>query len=183
MTIPPIRLCDKDREKYYREHINRLKMPQSTLKADLKKLLESVPLSALNNQTMSSHLPAQILGDIRYISLDPKTRDSFVEAYIQGLGPPPAEDQKAQEEEDEAARKRREERRKREKALEDRERAVAEEKRRQEEKVQFEKRKLLYEERELDRAMQVGKKGLQSQLAVGRATAADAGEEADREME
>ena len=170
------KLSDKDREKWYREHINRIKMPQPTLKADLKKLLGSVPLSALNNQTLVSHLPSQILGDIRYISLDPKTRDSFVEAYIQGLGPPPAEDQKAQEEEDEAARKRKEERRKREKALEEREKAVAEEKRRQEEKVQFERRKLLYEERELQRAMQVGKKGLQSQLASGKAAGADVGE-------
>ncbi|KAK4211599.1 Pre-mRNA-splicing factor dre4 [Rhypophila decipiens] len=160
------KLSDKDREKLYREHINRLKMPQSQLKADLKKLLESVALSALNNTTMVSHLPPQVLGDIRYISLDPQIRDPFVEAYIQGLGPPPADDQLAQEEEDEAAKKRREERKRREKALEERERAVAEEKRRQEKKVRFERAKLREEERELERAMQVGKKGLQSQLGV-----------------
>ncbi|KAM7189921.1 Pre-mRNA-splicing factor dre4 [Naviculisporaceae sp. PSN 640] len=160
------KLSDKDREKWYREHINRLKMPQSQLKADLKKLLESVPLSALNNATMVSHLPPQVLGDIRYISLDPQIRDPFVEAYIQGLAPPPAEDQKAQEEEDEATRKKREERKKREKALEERERAVAEEKRRQEKRLAFERARLREEERELERAMQVGKKGLQSQLGV-----------------
>ncbi|KAM7215878.1 Pre-mRNA-splicing factor dre4 [Rhypophila decipiens] len=160
------KLSDKDREKLYREHINRLKMPQSQLKADLKKLLESVALSALNNTTMVSHLPPQVLGDIRYISLDPQIRDPFVEAYIQGLGPPPADDQLVQEEEDEAAKKRREERKRREKALGERERAVAEEKRRQEKKVRFERAKLREEERELERAMQVGKKGLQSQLGV-----------------
>jgi hypothetical protein len=158
------KLPDKDREKWYREHINRLKLPQATLKSDLKKLLESAPLSALNNQTMVSDLPPQVLADIRYISLDPKVRDPFVEAYIQGLGPPPEGGQLAAEQEDEAARKARDERRKREKALEERERAVAEEKRRQEKRVQYERARLRDEEREVERAMHVGKRGLQSQL-------------------
>lgn len=172
------KLSDKDREKWYREHINRIaKMSQSTLKADLKKLLESVPLSALNNQTMVSHLPPQVLGDIRYISLDPQIRDPFVEAYIQGLGPPPAQDQKMQEEEDEEARKKREERQKREKALEEREKAVAAEKRRQEKKLAFERARLRDEERELERAMLVDKRGLQSQLVV------DQGKDKDKIME
>ncbi|KAL2144243.1 hypothetical protein VTI28DRAFT_9454 [Corynascus sepedonium] len=162
------KLSDKDREKWYREHINRLKLPQATLKSDLKKLLESVPLSALNNQTIVSNLPAQVLADIRYISLDPQVRDPFVEAYIQGLGPPP-EAGEAAEQEDEAAKKAREERRKRERALEERERAVAEEKRRQEKKMQYERAKLREEEREIERAMHVGKKGLQSQLVGDKA--------------
>jgi hypothetical protein len=159
------KLSDKDREKWYREHINRLKLPQATLKADLKKLLESVPLSALNNQTLLSHLPPQVLADIRYISLDPRVRDPFVEAYIQGLGPPPETDEAAAgQEEDDATRKARAERSKREKALEERERAVAEEKRRLEKKLQFERARLRDEERELERAMHVDKRGLQSQL-------------------
>ncbi|KAK4119057.1 hypothetical protein N657DRAFT_684741 [Parathielavia appendiculata] len=158
------KLSDKDREKWYREHIHRLKLPQATLKADLKKLLESVPLSALNNQTLISHLPPQILADIRYISLDPKVRDPFVEAYIQGLGPPSETGEAGPEHEDEAARKARDERCKREKALEERERAVAEEKRRQEKKLHFERARLRDEERELERAMHVDKRGLQSQL-------------------
>lgn len=160
------KLPDKDREKWYREHINRLKLPQATLKADLKKLLESVPAAALHRQTLASHLPAQVLTDIRYISLDPAVRDPFVEAYIQGLPPPPEEGAGAAvtEQEDEAARKAREERRKRERALEERERAVAEEKRRQGKRLQYERARLRDEERELERAMQVGKRGLQSQL-------------------
>ncbi|KAK5657934.1 hypothetical protein OQA88_2485 [Cercophora sp. LCS_1] len=158
------KLSDKDREKYYREHINRLKLPQATLKSDLKKLLEGVPLKSLNNTTNVSDLPPQVVSDVRYISLDPKIRDPFVEAYVQGLGPPPEDG----EEDDEAAKKAREERRKREKALQDRERAVAEEKRKLEKKVQFERARLREEERELERAMQVGKKGLQSQLAAGK---------------
>ncbi len=159
------KLSDKDREKYYREHINRLKLPQATLKSDLKKHLESIPLSALNNATLSTHggLPSEILSDIRYISLAPSVRDPFIEAYVQGLPPPPEEGE--QKEEDEASKKAKEDRRKREQALRDRERAVAEEKRRQEKRVLFEKAKLREEERELQRAMMVGKKGLMGQLA------------------
>ncbi|KAJ4288773.1 hypothetical protein N0V88_007309 [Collariella sp. IMI 366227] len=167
------KLADKDREKWYREHISRLKLPQTTLKADLKKLLDSVPLSALNNQTTTTHLPPQILCDIRYISLDPKVRDPFLEGYIQGLGPPPAAEEAAAEQEDEAAKKAHEERRKRERALEERERAVAEEKRRQEKQVAFQRARLREEERELERAMRVDKKGLQSQLVGERQAPAE----------
>ncbi|AEO63769.1 uncharacterized protein THITE_2034747, partial [Thermothielavioides terrestris NRRL 8126] len=166
---PPMRdpgLSDKDRERWYREHINRLKLPQATLKADLKKLLESVPPSALHRHTAVSHLPPQVLSDIRYISLHPSVRDPFIEGYIQGLPPPEAAAGEGDDDdEDDAARKKaREERRKRERALEERERAVAEEKRRQEKRLQYERARLRDEERELERAMQVSKKGLQSQL-------------------
>ncbi|KAK1774267.1 FF domain-containing protein-containing protein [Copromyces sp. CBS 386.78] len=158
---------DKEREKLYREHINRLKLPQSQLKSELKKLLESVPLRQLNNRSSIASLPSQILADIRYISLDVKTRDEFIEGYIQGLAPPPEAGKDAgEEEEDEMLRKAREERRKREKALEERERRVEEEKRRQEKRLALERARLREEERELQRAMVVDKKGLQSQLAV-----------------
>lgn len=158
-------LSDKDREKWYREHITRLKLPQSTLKADLKALLESVPASQLNKMSNPSHLPNQILVDLRYISLDPKVRDPFIEAYIQTLRPPPEEGDQVGEE-DETAKKAREDRHRRERALRDREQAVAEEKRRQEKKLLFEKANLWDEERELEKAMQVGMKGLQSQLGA-----------------
>lgn len=156
-------LSDKDREKLYREHINRLKLPQATLKADLVTLLKSVPNAHLNNKTLLSHLPPQIATDIRHISLDAKTRDALVEAYIQTL-PSPPEDGEATEI-DEAAQKALEMRRKREKALQDRERAVEEDKRRQEKKLQYSRAMLRDEERELQAAMDVGKRGLQSQLA------------------
>lgn len=155
-------LSDKDREKWYREHINRLKLPQSTLKSDLTALLKSVSSSKLNNQTLPSHLPAEIVTDLRYISLDPKTRDPLVDAYIQTLGPPPEAGEA--HEDDEASKRAKEDRRKREKALRDREHAVEEEKRRQEKKLRFSKAMLREEEQELTRAMQVDKRGLQSQL-------------------
>ncbi|CRK25905.1 hypothetical protein BN1723_018251, partial [Verticillium longisporum] len=48
MTDPHVK--DKDREKWYREHINRLKMPQATLKADLAAALKALPVSVLNNK-------------------------------------------------------------------------------------------------------------------------------------
>ncbi|KAK6957198.1 hypothetical protein Daesc_002484 [Daldinia eschscholtzii] len=154
-------LSDRDREKWYREHINRLKLPQDVLKKDLATLLRSVPLRSFNNKTHLENLPPEILADLRYISLDPQIRDPLIEAYIQTLGQPPAADEA---EEDEAARKAKEERRKREKALQERERIVAEEKRKQKRQLEFGKAALREEERELERAMHVGKKGLQSQL-------------------
>lgn len=156
-------LPEKDKEKLYREHINRLKLPQATLKADFAALLKSAPPSQLNNQTLPSHLPSQITADIRFISLDAKTRDALVEAYIQTL-PPPPEDGEA-DANNEASQKAMELRRKREKALLDREKAVEEEKRRQQKKLQYSRAVLRDEERELQAAMDVGKRGLQSQLA------------------
>ncbi|KAI0105019.1 hypothetical protein GGR51DRAFT_201185 [Nemania sp. FL0031] len=154
-------LNDRDREKWYREYINRLKLPQDTLKRDLTSLLRELPARALNNQTLLENLPSQLLTDVRYISLDPKVRDPMLAAYIQTLGPPPETDEA---DEDEAAKKVRAERRKREKALAERERIVAEEKRKQKRQLEFGKAVLREEERELERANQVGKKGLQTQL-------------------
>ncbi|KAI1102699.1 hypothetical protein F4804DRAFT_312273 [Jackrogersella minutella] len=162
-------LNDRDREKWYREHINRLKLAPDTLKKDLTALLRSIPLRALNKKTHIENLPPQILADVRYISLDPQLRNSLIEAYIQTLGPPPTGD-KAEADEDEAARKAREERKKREWALEQRKRAVAEEKRRQMRQLEFGKAALREEELELARAMNVGKKGLQSQLLAAQKT-------------
>ncbi|OLN87018.1 Pre-mRNA-splicing factor dre4 [Colletotrichum chlorophyti] len=161
MTDPYVK--DKDREKWYREYINRLKMPQATLKADLATLLKSLPLSALNNKTNMSRLPPQLLVDIRYISLPPQVRDPLIETYIQTLGPPPEGD--APGEEDEATRKAREARERREKALREHEDKVAEQKRRQQRSLEVGKARLREEEREIERAMQIGKRGLQSQLA------------------
>jgi len=154
-------LLDKDREKFYRDHINRLKLPQSTLKSDLSSLLKSQPLSALNSSTLPSHLPPSILADIRYISLDTAMRDPLIEAFIATLPPPPGS---AAEEEDEVTIKQREDRERRQKALEDRERHVTEEKRRQKRNLEFGKGRLREEEAEIAKAMNVTKKGLKNHL-------------------
>jgi hypothetical protein len=169
-------LSDKDREKLYRDHINRLKLPQSTLKSDLKALLESIPLSQLNNRSNVAHLAVKVLVDLRYISLEASARDAIIEAYIQTLGPLPSAEGQHMEEEDEATQRAREERRKRERALQERERAVTEQKKMQERRLQYGKANLRDEERELERAMQVGKKGLHSQLVDDAPPGVDASE-------
>jgi hypothetical protein len=154
-------MADKDREKFYRDHINRLKLPQSTLKSDLSSLLKAQPLSTLNRATLASHLPPPVLADIRYISLDTSARDPLIEAYISTLPPPP---ESTDEEESEEAIKERKDRDRRQKALEDREKHVAEEKRRQKRSLEFGKGRLREEEAEVARAMNVTKKGLRDHL-------------------
>ncbi|CEI68802.1 hypothetical protein FVEN_g11119 [Fusarium venenatum] len=158
------KITDKDREKAYREHIGRLKMPQSKLKSDLTALLKAQPTHLLNNKSLSTGLPDPILTDIRYISLEPKTRDPLIEAYVSNL-PPPPEDMDAAKE-DEEQRKLRDAREKREKALESRNRTVEEQRRKREHEVAASKARLRDEEREIEMAMRVGKQGLQSQLEV-----------------
>ncbi|KAI0026219.1 hypothetical protein F4780DRAFT_14660 [Xylariomycetidae sp. FL0641] len=162
-------LTDKEREKWYREHVARLRLPQDRLKKDLTALLREVPLRLLNNKTPPENLPSQILADIRWIGLDASVRGPLVAAYIQTLDPPP-EAGGTDAEEDEATRKAREDRRRREAALAERERVAAEERRRQERQLQHGKAILREEEREIEQAMRVGKKGLQGQLAAARET-------------
>ncbi|KAB8293728.1 hypothetical protein EYC80_009213 [Monilinia laxa] len=157
-------LLDKDRERFYREHINRLKLPQSTLKSDLSTLLKSQPLSSLNNSTLISHLPPSILGDIRYISLDAAVRDPIIEAFITTLPPPP---ESSSAEENEEVTKQRLEKERRQKALEERERRVAEEKQRQQRALELGKGRLRDEEAEIQRAMNVSKRGLLGHLNEG----------------
>lgn len=159
-----LNLSDKDREKAYRDHINRLKLPQATLKSDLTALLKSQPVHALNNQSLVNGMPVQVLIDGRYISLEPKVRDPLVEAYVQTL-PPPPQDLAAAAKDDEGRRKERDARERRERALEERNRMVEEQRRRRERDVAMGKSRLREEERELEAAMRVGKRGLQSQLA------------------
>ena len=154
-------MADKDREKFYREHINRLKLPQSTLKSDLLEILRNQPLTVINNTTLSSHLPPAVLSDIRYISLDASVRDPFIEGYISTLGPPP---ESVDEEESEENIKERKDRERRQKALEEREKRVAEEKKRQKRNLEFGKGRLREEEAEIARAMNVTKKGLRDHI-------------------
>lgn len=181
-AITDAKLKDKDREKWYREHINRLKMPQSTLKSDLAALLKSLPRSVLNNKTKLDRLPTQLLVDIRYISLPAAVRDPLIETYIQNAGPPPEGSGEAGDrEEDEAARKAKEAKERREKALREHERNVAEQKRRQQRNLEAGRAILREEQKEIERAMQVGKEGLQSQLAALREKGLEGG--ASREQE
>ncbi|KAJ4308491.1 hypothetical protein N0V84_012065 [Fusarium piperis] len=162
-VMKTLKITDKDREKAYREHISRLKMPQSKLKSDLTALLKAQPIHLLNNKSLSAGLPDAILTDIRYISLEPQVRDPLIEAYVSNLPPPPEDPDAAKD--DEEKKKQQEAREKRQKALEDRNRAVEEQRRKRDREVAVSKARLREEERELEMAMNVGKQGLQSQLA------------------
>lgn len=157
------KLLDKDREKWYREHISRLKLPESTRKSDLSSLLKSLPVTQLNRSTSLANLPSALLRDLRFISLPTSVRDSMVEAYISTLPPAPETTGQSTEELEEAERKK-QDRERREKALADREKRVQEEKRRQQRDLAYGKGRLREEEEELRRAMKVGKEGLRAQL-------------------
>ena len=156
-------ITDKDREKWYREHIGRLKLPQSTLKSDLTAMLKSLPVSILNRSSSLAALPSQMLTDIRYISLSPSVRDPLIEAYIATLPPAPDPTDLSAQDNEEIAKKR-SEREKRETALRNREEKVKEEKRRQRKELQAGKGRLQEEEQELRRAMRISKEGLKSQF-------------------
>ncbi|KKZ63372.1 hypothetical protein EMCG_02373 [[Emmonsia] crescens] len=156
-------LSDKDREKFYRDHIPRLKLPESTRKSDLSALLKSTPLHALNRSSTPDALPASILTDLRYISLPPKVRDPLIEAYISTL-PPAPEPQGISAEEQMDRDKRRAEREKRERALAERELRVQEQKQKQRGALMHGRHMLRQGEAELEMAMRVGKEGLKGHM-------------------
>lgn len=160
------KVSDKDREKLYRDHVARLKLPESTRKADLVTLLKSVPLAVLNRSTSMDALPQQVLGHSHFISLPREVRDSVIGKHISGLPPAPEEGMQAEDQGLEEDAKR-EGRRKREKALAERERKVEEERRKAEKEERWAKRDLREEERELRKAMEVGDRDLKAQLRDG----------------
>lgn len=164
-------LHDKDREKFYREYISKLKAPESTRKSDLSALLKSAPLHALNRSSSIDSLPTLIITDIRYIALPPKIRDPLIEAFISTL-PPAPEEQLTPEQQEELDRKRRE-REKREKALADREKRVEEDKRRQRGELLRGKDLLREGEAEIAEAMRVNKDGLRTQMEVDESPAGE----------
>lgn len=161
--IKDAKLADKDKEKLYRDHIKRLAMRSSDLKADLTALLRAQPLALLNRSTTIDTLPPPVLSDLRYISLAPSTREPLIKTYISTLPRAPEGAAYSAEEEAERAKKMAE-RERREKALADRERRVREEKRRQERDLAYGKGRLREEEEEIQRALHVGKHGLKGLL-------------------
>lgn len=157
------KLSDKDREKLYRDHISRLKLPESTRKADLQALLKSVPLKSLNRETELDALPQQLLSHLHFISLPPNVREPIIKSHTRQLASAPedgdmTDEQRAEED------KKREERRRREKAMAERERQVEEERRRADKDEARARRSLHEEERELQRAMAVSNRGLSSHI-------------------
>ncbi|KAL8723475.1 MAG: hypothetical protein Q9225_000208 [Loekoesia sp. 1 TL-2023] len=152
------KLSDKEREKWYREYINRLKLPEGTLKSDLVSLLKSMSLHALNRSTSMAALPPAMLTDIRYVSLRPSIRDSLVETHITTL-PEAPEGANVSAEEQEAIMKRKQERERRE-ALAERQMQVQQDKKRARQALEYSKGMMREGEQEVQRAMKVGKGGL-----------------------
>ncbi|GES64331.1 FF domain protein [Aspergillus terreus] len=171
-------LSDKDREKYYRDLVSRLKTPESTRKSDLSALLKSMPLHELNRSSSLEALPTSLITDLRYIALAPKIRDPLIETYISTLPPAPEQENLTPEQREEMERKRME-REKREKALAEREKQVQENKRKQRSDL-LRGRSLLKEgEAEIEEALRVGKAGLRSHIEAEGAT--QTGDEKDGE--
>ena len=158
-------ISDKDREKWYRDHISRLKLPEATLKSDMVKLLKSTPLYALNKSTTIDALPTALLTDLRYISLRPNTRDPLIEAHISTLPAAPANSEVSPEDQ-EAQAKERQQRQHRQEALAERQRQVQEEKRRQSSALRYSRDTLREHEEEVQRAMRIGKEGLLGHMAT-----------------
>ncbi|KAL8736761.1 MAG: hypothetical protein Q9166_000127 [cf. Caloplaca sp. 2 TL-2023] len=154
------KLSDTVREKWYRDYINRLKLPESSLKADLVSLLKSMPLHVLNRSTPMAALPPAMLTDIRYIALRPSTRsifDSLIETHISIL--PEAPDTPNEPEEHQERLKQKQEREQR-KALAERQMQVQREKIKAREALEYSKGMMREGEREVQQAMRVDKKGL-----------------------
>lgn len=158
-------LSDRDREKFYRELISRIKLPESTRKSDLSTLLKSVPLHALNRSSHLGALPPAVVTDLRYISLAPKVRDPLIETYISTLAPAPEQENMTAEQQEELD-KRRIEREKREKALAEREKQVEEGKRRQKGELMRGKHLLKEGEAEIEEAMRVRKDGIRGYMEM-----------------
>ncbi|MCJ1461591.1 hypothetical protein MMC07_000188 [Pseudocyphellaria aurata] len=161
------KLSDKYREKAYRDYVHRLKLSESTLKADLVTLLKSIPLHILNRSTAPDALPPIMLTDLRYISLRSSIRDPLIETHISTL--PLAQsssDLDLSPEEQASLSKQKLDRERREQALAERQKQVHEQKLRQEGVLQVSKGMLRNGEEVLEQAMRVGKDGLRAYMEV-----------------
>jgi hypothetical protein len=158
------KLADKDREKMYRDHISRLKLPECTRKSDLEELLKEMPLSALNRDSTLDTLPSALLTNLRYISIPAKLRDTIVEKHISSLPTASGVPNEDLCPEEQAKLDKKDERRKREAALAERERQVQEAKRKQDGALRHGRELQVEEAAQLERAKRVRKEGLLSYI-------------------
>ena len=153
---------DREREKLYREHIVRLKLPEDQRRKDLKGLLSQVPLEELHGESTMESLPNAVTANAKFITLPIKARNKFLRQHISGLGPPPdlGVDLQAQRNanKDDADRQRREA------ALAEREKHVEEEKRKQNGALRHGRQMMEEEQQELQPAGKVSKDGLRGYM-------------------
>ena len=158
------KLSDKDREKWYREYISRLKLPESKLKADLVDLLKSLPLQILDRNVTLETLPPTVLKDLRYVSLRRSVRDPMITTFLESL---PFAPKALDDADQEATDLQKQERQTRERALAERQKHIGEERRRIRGAMYYSREVLKEREEEIARARQFGRNGLMSHEEVG----------------
>lgn len=161
------KLLDKDRERMYRDHVARLKLPEATRESDFVKLLKEKPLSELNQETALEALPPSLLVDIRFISLPTQIRNPLLESHISTLPNPAKSNNGVLRENQTEHEKKAVDRQRREEALAERERMVAENKRKQGRALRHGMDLMKENEMELDQAMRVRKDGVLNYIDEG----------------
>lgn len=79
-------VSDKDREKLYREYVQKIKGSESDKRKDLLALLKGSPKGELTRRSKIDDLPDGVLKDLRFYLMDEKKRDDLVEDFISTLG-------------------------------------------------------------------------------------------------
>ena len=79
-------VSDKDREKLYREYVQKMKASESDKRKDLLALLKGLPKGELTGRSKIDHLPDGVLKDPRFYLVDEKQRDDLMEDFISTLG-------------------------------------------------------------------------------------------------
>ena len=79
-------LSDKDREKLYREYVQKMKASESDKRKDLLALLKGLPKGELTRRSKIDDLPDGVLKDPRFYLVDEKKRDDLMEDFISTLG-------------------------------------------------------------------------------------------------
>lgn len=79
------KVTDKEREKLYREYLQKMKAGQSDRRKDLLSLLKGLPKGELTRRSTVEDLPDSIRKDLRFYLLDEKKRDELVEDFIATL--------------------------------------------------------------------------------------------------
>ncbi|KAI1939676.1 hypothetical protein LOZ57_006120 [Ophidiomyces ophidiicola] len=161
-------MAEKDREKYYRDYISRLKLSESARKSDLSALLKSVSISQLNRSSSIESLHSTILTDLRYISLPQKIREPLIQAYISTLPSGPTEIEISSDET--GTHSADDQRQRREAALANREARVQEEKKKHQKALLQGKHLLRHGDEEIQKAMAFGKVGLRRHLGENEET-------------
>ena len=79
-------VSDKEREKLYREYVQKIKASESNRRKDLLASLKILPKGELTRRSKIDNLPDSVLKDLTFYLMDEKKRDELVEDFISTLG-------------------------------------------------------------------------------------------------